>query len=419
MKRRSILYLLLASLICPQIYPAAAPSQSPEPKERQTKDFGSSLERLKWDEKKKQLVEVKDPKQVKAESIEDEVIRVETTMAVLDLLVADKRGRAITGLTKEDFIVSEDEKPQAVESFSLGDGQTLPRSIVLIIDWSGSQLPFLNNSLDAASVLVDQLARHDKMAIVTDDVLLMVDFTSDKKKLKEGLESLRKRASSGGRLGRSAQYSALYAVLRELVNKEERPIIIFQTDGDELSLLRPIDNSTSPATRSALRPYSFIDICHAAERSRTTIYTIIPGLKLIGATGGEQLERAKLIQQKRIMAMSERMPSGQNFPQMRIGDLADDYYMRIASGLLRQQLAAAGVAQLTGGWAEFLEEPEMARAIYTRILLGINRRYIIGYYPTNSERDGKLRRVKIAVRNHPEYIVWGRKSYYAAEPDHK
>jgi hypothetical protein len=80
---------------------------------------------------------------------------------------------------------------------------------------------------------------------------------------------------------------------------------------------------------------------------------------------------------------------------------------------VNNQEAAARVAELSGGWAEFLNSPERATAIYERILADINNRYIIGYYPTNKERDGKLRKVHIEVRNHPEYKVHGRESYYA------
>jgi hypothetical protein len=47
----------------------------------------------------------------------------------------------------------------------------------------------------------------------------------------------------------------------------------------------------------------------------------------------------------------------------------------------------------------------------------MNRRYIIGYYPTNKEHDGTRRTVKIGVRGHPEYVVLARKSYYAPFPD--
>jgi hypothetical protein len=90
-------------------------------------------------------------------------------------------------------------------------------------------------------------------------------------------------------------------------------------------------------------------------------------------------------------------------------------YLQAADLAQQRQTALASVAKLSGGWPEFLEKPEQASAIYSRILSDINRRYIIGYYPTNIVRDGKLRKAHFEVRNHPEYVVWGRKSYYAPE----
>ena len=65
--------------------------------------------------------------------------------------------------------------------------------------------------------MVDKLAPLDLMAIVTDDVDLLIDFTNDKNKLKKKLESLIERTKNddgspgfgpGQRLGKSVQYSA-------------------------------------------------------------------------------------------------------------------------------------------------------------------------------------------------------------------
>jgi hypothetical protein len=75
------------------------------------------------------------------------------------------------------------------------------------------------------------------------------------------------------------------------------------------------------------------------------------------------------------------------------------------------------LSQKTGGWLEFLEEPEQADGIYNRILSELNTRYIIGYLPTNEAKDGKRRKVKIEVKNHPEYKVLGKTTYTAAGPD--
>jgi hypothetical protein len=81
------------------------------------------------------------------------------------------------------------------------------------------------------------------------------------------------------------------------------------------------------------------------------------------------------------------------------------------------QQALIDLSALTGGWADFLEEPAQAAGIYERIFSDVNRRYILGFYPTNKARDGGRRRVSIEVRGHPEYAVWGRKSYFAPGPD--
>ena len=70
------------------------------------------------------------------------------------------------------------------------------------------------------------------------------------------------------------------------------------------------------------------------------------------------------------------------------------------------------VAELSGGNAGFIEKPEDAENIYSEIFTVIKNRYVIGYYPTNEQKDGKRREVKIEVRNHPEYIVTGRKGYF-------
>ena len=81
------------------------------------------------------------------------------------------------------------------------------------------------------------------------------------------------------------------------------------------------------------------------------------------------------------------------------------------------QSAVSGAATITGGsqpssWRSQIRREE----IYSRILSDVDRRYVIGYYPTNKTRDGKRRKVLIGVRNHPEYTVEGRKTYYALGP---
>src|SRR5687768_6081296 len=233
----SVLVLLLPGLVLAQT------REKPN-----LKDFGSSLKNLKWDPQKNATREISHG----SRSDDEDVIKIETSLVVSEILVIDKQGRPVQGLKQSDFFITEEGAPQQVGHFLLGDNRSLPRSIVLIIDYSGSQLPYIQNSVDAANVLVDQLGPRDQMAIVTDDVELLVDFTNDKRELKKKLNKLLEKSYGHGgsffpfgfggvrkRFGKSAQYSALMATLKEAFDEEDqRPIVIFQTDGDEAEYLR-------------------------------------------------------------------------------------------------------------------------------------------------------------------------------------
>ena len=379
--------------------PLIPPSVAPRLRSRA---FGSSLSRK--------------PNEIaidRQRSADEDVVRVDTDLVLNAVLVLDAQGKIVTGLTKEDFILKEDNNLQQVASFSLGDNKNLSRSIVLIIDYSPSQLPYIRTSIEAAKILVDKLNPKDRMALVTDDVKLLTDFTSDKQELKEKLDSLKSSALSGA-LGASLQYDALMATLNELFNNEDtQPIVIFQTDGDQLDSLKGGKAQLVPYAFP--RKYGLEDIMTASERVRATIYPVISGVKFLGFTEGELLERARLDWVKRRAATIELQRARNSLPSRSAPTPGDDALQRNAVWWFRCQTALAGVAQSAGAWAEFLEEPDQADEIYTRVLQNIERRYVLGYYPTNRTRDGKRRTVSVEVRNHPEYKVVGRKSYLAPE----
>ncbi len=342
-----------------------------------------------------------------------DVVRVDTDLVVSDVLVLNPEGRIVSGLAKEDFIVKEDSNLQQVASFSLGDSKDIPRSIVLIIDYSGSQLPYIKTSVEAAKMLVDKLNPKDRMALVTDDVKLLVGFTSDKNLLKAELESLKTRALSG-EIGTSYQYDALMATLNELFDNEDmRSIVIFQTDGDQLDSLKDQRLTNQFALP---RKYSLQDIINEAERARVTVYSVISGVKFAGVPEEEIVQRARADWENRQNANNE-IRRARNLPLVPSNAIVrtDGWLRGYAGSWLRTQMALAGVSKLTGAWAEFLEQPSQADEIYTRILKNIELRYVIGYYPSNRARDGKRRKVQIEVRNHPEYVVVGQRSYFARE----
>jgi VWFA-related protein len=368
------------------------PAQPTLKEQNRTKDFGKSLRKSE----KKEKADSKDTQNNNSE--DEETIRVKTDLVVSDVLVLNQKGSVILGLDQNDFVVTEDGIPQKISVFSFGENANIPRSIVLLIDYSGSLYEYIKQSIEGAKLLVDKLGSQDRMAIVTDDVKLLVDFTNDKALLKKKLDSLEKK-SLGNNFGDSKQYSALVATLNEMFDKEDiRPIIIFQTDGDELPFLKPPKNIEklsqwykSGVSVDQQANFSLDDIHELVGKSRATIYSIIPGLRLIGLSQKEQIAKIESV-----------WGAGMK----RSEDISSNLYWR-----LMHHYALFDIAELSGGYTDYIEQSEDAKNVYSNIFAVINNRYLIGYYPANEERNGKWRNVKIEVRNHPEFIVTGRKAY--------
>ena len=443
---RFIIVVVVAFLLLGNPYAQSPPKEKPK-----LKDFGSSLKKLKWDPKKKEVV-VTD-QAIRNRSSDDDVITIDTSLVICDVLVTDKQGRPVRGLKATDFAIREDGVPQQVGHFVLGDNANLSRSIVLIIDYSRSQFPYIADSIEAAKIFVDKLGRYDRMAIVTDDVELLVDFTGDKRELKKGLDSLiEKNKGSKGFLGvggkrpqfgRSAQYSSLMATLNEAFDDEdESPIVVFQTDGDEVEYLRNsiIVHEVPPnlptelraevqeeieykkkLQRASVTEFSLDDVYRTVEKSRATIYTIIPRTRLIGFTQDEQIQRLAAEDERSVATWSAAAPDKlrnvfEARQEERRKKLTPEILRARADQELKVQVALADLAKLSGGWAEFLETQSQAADIYKRIVEDLNQRYIVGYYPTNKDLDGKRRYITVEVKGQPDYVITSRKSYYAPEP---
>ncbi len=384
-------------------------AQEPDSLPGESKAFGYSLKNPAKKKKEKAKIEPQNNPIVTQNNPanDDGIIRIETALVTNEVLVFDQNKNPVKYLKKEDFIVREDNESQDISTFISGDSELIPRSIVLIIDYSFSQLPYIETSIEAAKILVDKLNPNDRMAIVTDNVVLLQNFTTDKTLLKNRLESLKISALSG-EVGRSKQYSALMATLNEMfADQELRPIIIFQTDGDQLNELKGEIGNTIFSILDSIN-FSHKDILTATEKTRATVYTIIPGINFDEISKREKLEKAKIYLENLeiISARLRNFTLKPNRPKM-----AMSFIKSRAEWMIRQQEEIAKIAKFTGGWTNYLEQPEQAEKIYAEILSKINERYVIGYYPLNQARDGKIRTLTTEVRGHPEYKIIGRKSY--------
>src|SRR2546427_917393 len=129
------------------------------------------------------------PAEAPAKPADDQTISVNVDLVNILFTVADKKGKFVTNMKKEDFRVFEDERPQAITNFS--SETDLPLTIALLVDTSGSIRDKLRFEQEAATeFFYSTLQRNkDKALVISFDsgVDLLQDFTDDPEKLAEAV----------------------------------------------------------------------------------------------------------------------------------------------------------------------------------------------------------------------------------------
>src|SRR4051812_1786434 len=128
MLKRWIAIVSLAVITASVCLGQTAPSKKPQDR---TKTFGQSLDRKR---------KLDQSKAVRSGIATDDpgTIRVKTDLVVSDVLVVNSKGNLILGLKKDDFLIKENGVNKPVEYFGASAGGAVPRSIVLILDYSYS-----------------------------------------------------------------------------------------------------------------------------------------------------------------------------------------------------------------------------------------------------------------------------------------
>jgi Ca-activated chloride channel homolog len=167
------------------------------------------------------------------------VIRENVDEVLLHATVIDDKQHIINDLTRNDFTVLEDGKPQNIISFHHED---IPVAMGIVIDNSGSMREKRAKVNQAALNLVRASNPQDEVFIVNfnDEYYLDQDFTNDLLKLKEALEKIDAR-------GGTALRDALVASADHLKEdaRLERKVLFVVTDGE--------DNASRESLESAVR----------------------------------------------------------------------------------------------------------------------------------------------------------------------
>jgi VWFA-related protein len=207
--------------------------------------------------------------------------------------VRDKKDQIVKGLTKDDFRLDEDGRPQEIRYFS--QESNLPLTVGLVVDTSGSTRRVLPDERAASQRFLQQVLRPDQdraYVIHFDfDVELLQDLTGSRAQLEKALDQLetpeggfRQRGGGGGGGfpggggrgrrgggypgggqgrggggGGTALYDAVYLGTDEIMRKQTgRKALILMSDGE--------DNGSKVTLATAIE---------SAQRANTLVYTIL------------------------------------------------------------------------------------------------------------------------------------------------
>ncbi|HET9481460.1 MAG TPA: VWA domain-containing protein [Candidatus Polarisedimenticolia bacterium] len=146
------------------------------------------------------------------------VDRVVVTASVVD----DDR-RFVPDLTRDDFVLAEDDVVQTIVDFAI---ETRPITMAILLDTSGSMREELSTVQEAAKAFVGTLRPQDRAMVIDFDenVYLLQNLTSDHQPLRLAIEGT---DAEGG----TAFYDAIFAAYRRLRGIDGRKAVVLLTDG--------------------------------------------------------------------------------------------------------------------------------------------------------------------------------------------
>ncbi len=296
-----------------------------------------------------------------------EVIKTDVDLVTVDALVLQKNtARAIGDLTLADFKISEDGNNQTITHFSQ---DSLPLSVLLLIDRGGCLDPFGDDVRAAARDAVLRLKPSDEVAVMTyhDRAELRQEFTRDRRAVDQALRFVPPHDELANHcLNIALDEAANY--MMNAANPNGRRVIILIT-----GVTRNWDCRNGPSHKAAT---------HSVFESGSVICGIVP-------------KTPEQVAENGAMRWATRLGRLGGVNYLDIQKLADD----------------------TGGEIMHDRPEELDRSFVT-LITHLRTRYSLSFVSTNKTRDGKVRKLKVEVadtvaKSRGKMVVKARKSYVA------
>jgi VWFA-related protein len=208
--------------------------------------------------------------------------------------VRDKSNAIIRNLTKDDFSITENGKPQKIQYFSRESD--LPLTIGLMIDTSMSQRRVLDKERSASFEFLDQVLREtkDQVFVMQFDMSVQMrqPLTSSRKRLDDSLslvdtppmKELMVQGSAGGTLLYDAIVEASEKTMKSL---HGRKALMVLSDGDDNGSQNTVASAIDAALRADTLIYSILYSDVGSHGGRTSM------MRMAKETGGGYFEVSK------------------------------------------------------------------------------------------------------------------------------
>jgi Ca-activated chloride channel family protein len=299
---------------------------------------------------------------------DDQSLKLRADLVLVDVLPMQKKtGRIIGDLNKDDFLVYEDGVKQAVSHFSK---DKLPVSVILLVDRAGCVNAFNDQIRAATTQAISHLKPEDEVAIMTfsSKVALFQPFTLDRRAIADKIASVERQHHSEQHYFNQAIYEAS-EYMKKAANPAGRRAIIALT-----SLEASIDFSKTSEKEALL--------------SVLESGAVVSGI-LVQTLGGriEQGIRGKPTSILR--------------------------HLGLRSGSLKMFVEETG-GELIGA------PPDKIDATLNCLVNNISASYSLAYTSTNTERDGKRRRIRVELspeveKREGKTVLLARRGYVTAK----
>jgi Ca-activated chloride channel family protein len=193
---------------------------------------------------------------------QDLTLHVDVKLVNIFVNVTDRHGSLVGDLTKDDFAVTEDGRPQQITVFERQS--ELPLNLTLAIDTSGSVKKDMAEEADAAHRFVHAILRpKDQMSLLqfATDVTELAPFTNKESLIDRGLDRLHADHAT-------ALYDAIVLGSDKLGPKQGRKVLVLVSDGGDTAKSSTYDQALEAALRNEVIIYSLIDVPIEASAGR-------------------------------------------------------------------------------------------------------------------------------------------------------